>query len=81
MLSMIAFWFATRSRTKAQFKPIMVRVDNKRPDLYQPLPRNRTLRSTGLLGLSGIAIGICVAVVVSVLATFVFSILNSSLGN
>lgn len=81
MLSVIAFWFVTRGRTKAQFKPIMVRVDNKRTDFYQQLPKDRTMRSAGLLGVSGLAIGICAAVILSVMATFVFSILNNSLGN
>jgi tetrahydromethanopterin S-methyltransferase subunit F len=81
MLSMIAFWFATRGRTRAQFKPVMVRVDNKRPYFYQQLSRERTLKSAGLLGLSGLAIGILFAVVLSVLATFVFSRLTGSLGN
>jgi len=78
---MIAFWFATRGRTRAQFKPVMVRVDNKRPYFYQQLSRERTLKSAGLLGLSGLAIGILFAVVLSVLATFVFSLLTGSLAN
>jgi len=78
---MIAFWFATRGRTRAQFKPVMVRVDNKRPYFYQQLSRERALKSAGLLGLSSLAIGILFAVVLSVLATFVFSLLTGSLGN
>jgi len=78
---MIAFWFATRGRTRAQFKPVMVRVDNKRPNFYNQLSRERTLKSAGLLGLSGLAIAILFAVVLSVLATFVFSLLTGSLGN
>ena len=81
MLSMIAFWFANRGRTKGQFKPLMVRVDNRRPEIYQHSAKDKTLRSAGLLGLSGLAIGVCVAAVISILAAFLFSTLTSSLGS
>ena len=81
MLSMIAFWFANRGRTKGQIKPLVVRVDNKRTNFYQPLSKEQALRSAGFLSVGALAIGIFVAVIISVLVAFTFSTLTSSLGN
>ena len=81
MLSMIAFWFTNRGRTKGRIKPLVVRVDNKRTNFYQPLSKEHSVRSAGFLSLGVLAIGIFAAVIISVLAAFTFSTLTSSLGN
>ncbi|MFM7878760.1 MAG: hypothetical protein ACKO80_00460 [Acidimicrobiaceae bacterium] len=81
VLSMIAFWFANRGRTKGQNKPLVVRVDNKQTNYYQSLTKDQTLRSAGFLGLGTLAMGIFTAVIVSVVVAFIFSTLTSSLGN
>jgi hypothetical protein len=81
VLSMIAFWFTNRGRTKGQNKPLMVRVDNKHTNFYQSSTKDQTLRSVGFLGLGTLAIGIFAAVIVSVVVAFIFSTLTSSLGN
>jgi len=81
VLSMIAFWFANRGRTKGRNKPLVVRVDNKHTDFYRPSTKDQTLRSAGFLGLGTIAFGIFAAVIVSVAIAFIFSTLTSSLGN
>ena len=81
VLSMIAFWFTNRGRTKGQNKPLMVRVDNKHTDFYQYSTKDQTLRSAGFLGLGTLAIGIFAAVIVSVVVAFIFSTLTGSLGN
>ena len=81
MLSMIAFWFASRGRTNGLSKPMVVRVDNKHTNFYRPLNKEQSLRSAGLLGLGALAIGIFAAVIISILAAIAFSTLTSSLGN
>ena len=81
MLSMIAFWFANRGRTKGQNKPLMIRVDNKHTDFDRFSTKEQTMRSAGFLGLGTLAIGIFAAVIVSVAVAFIFSTLTSSLGN
>jgi hypothetical protein len=81
VLSMVAFWFTNRGRSKGQNKPLMVRVDNKHTDFYRSSTKDQTLRSAGFLGLGTLAIGIFAAVIVSVAVAFIFSTLTSSLGN
>ena len=81
VLSIIAFWFTNRGRTKGQNKPLMVRVDNKHTNFYRSSTKDQMLRSAGFLGLGTLAIGIFAAVIVSVAVTFIFSTLTSSLGN
>ena len=81
MLSLIAFWFVNRGRSGSQNRPLLVRVDNKSTKFHQTPTKDQTLRTAGFLGLGTFAIGIVVAVIVSVLVAFVFSTLTSSLGN
>ncbi len=81
MLSTIAFWFVNRSRTNRQVKPVVLRVDNRRTDYCEQPSKEQSLRSAGFLSLGALAIGIFVAVIISVLAAFTFSTLTNSLGN
>ncbi|NDF83656.1 MAG: hypothetical protein EB144_01100 [Actinobacteria bacterium] len=81
MLSMIAFWFASRGRTNGQIKPLVIRVNNKRTNVYKQPSKEQSLRSAGFLTLGALSIGIFVAVIVSVLASLAFSTFTSSLGN
>lgn len=81
MLSMGALWFVNRARIRGHGNPLVMRVDNKRTNFYQPLPKQQTLKSAGFLGLGALAIGIFGAVIVSVLAALAFSTLTRSLGN
>lgn len=81
MLSVIGLFFSLKGRTRSQTKPALVRVDNRRSNFYMPNSKDKLFRSAGLLGLSSLAIGIAVAVVISVLMAFVFATLTNSLGN
>jgi len=80
VLSAIAVWFASRGRTKAQFKPAMVRVDRRPVHLYKNPNRDKSLRSAGFLGVTSVAVGICLAFFVSLLVAFLYSSLTGSMG-
>jgi len=81
VLSAIAAWFASRGRTRAQFKPAMVRVDKRPVHIYKNPNKDKSLRSAGFLGVTSLAAGICLAFFVSLLAAYLYSTLTGSLGS
>lgn len=80
VLSLIAFWLATRSRVHNKSQPLAVRVDNQRTNLYSPTMATRQIRTFGLIGLTSIITGLVVAVAISLMAAIVVSTINRLIG-